>query len=233
MPVRRTLLPVVDPAAIEAEQLEVQRTFESTNGLGSCRDTVLPTSALPGPDGLVRLSSYGLIVHDSGEEWRPEDLVFICCCHPACDGIFRLDRFQKDRSVTLQALVSHSSTAKSSCSVHAWRIVQSAHGHVGMHASRACARMRLYACVYRRAQGRASADALAFCSTERAHMRLRKHAARTDASAKACTWKQATCTLRSVRALFACESQVRPVRSGADPPVATDLYTHACKRMRA
>ena len=53
MPVRRTLLPVVDPAAIEAEQLEVQRTFESTNGLGSCRDTVLPTSALPGPDGLV------------------------------------------------------------------------------------------------------------------------------------------------------------------------------------
>ena len=104
MPVRRTLLPVVDPADIEADKLEVQRIFESTNGFRSCRDMVVPRNALPGLER--RLSSYGLIVYDSGEEWRPEDHVFVCCCHPACDGIFRLDRFHKDRSVTLEALVT-------------------------------------------------------------------------------------------------------------------------------
>ena len=67
-------------------------------------------------------------------------------------------------------------------------------------------------CVYRSSQGRSSADALAFCSPEHAHMRLRKHAASADASAKACTRKQASCMLRSARALLACESHGRCVR---------------------
>ena len=60
MPVRRTLMPVVDPVAIQEAKLEVQGTIEHMIALGSLMYSIVPSDALQGPSR--RLARYGLIV---------------------------------------------------------------------------------------------------------------------------------------------------------------------------
>ena len=92
MPVRRTLMPVVDPVAIQEAKLEVQGTIEHMIALGSLMYSIVPSDALQGP--ILRLARYGLIVHDHGDDWQTgyrEDHIFVCCCNPVCERVFRLD----------------------------------------------------------------------------------------------------------------------------------------------
>ena len=68
MPVRRTLMPVVEPVAIQEAKLEVQGTIERMIALGSLMYSIVPSDALQGP--ILRLARYGLIVHDHGDDWQ-------------------------------------------------------------------------------------------------------------------------------------------------------------------
>ena len=82
MPVRRTLMPVVEAVAIQEAKLEVQRSIEHSIALGSYQNWVVPSDALQAP--LQGMARYGLIVHDNRDDRHTgymEDLVFVCCCH--------------------------------------------------------------------------------------------------------------------------------------------------------
>ena len=105
MPVRRTLMPVVEAVAIQDAKLEVQRSIEHSIALGSYQNWVVPSDALQAP--LQGMARYGLIVHDNGDDRHlgyMEDLVFVCCCHPACERVFRLDWCQPVSSITRRQL---------------------------------------------------------------------------------------------------------------------------------
>ena len=105
MPVRRTLLPVVDAAGIQEAKDEVMEERERAIAHGQTQFSVVPTNALPVP--LRDLAPFGVLVYDNGQctferrsdPWYREDYTFVCCCHPFCDSAIRLDWFQHVASI--------------------------------------------------------------------------------------------------------------------------------------
>ena len=105
MPVRRTLLPVVDAAGIQVAKDEFIEERERAIADGYTQFSVVATNALP--VDLAPLAPFGVFVYDNGQcefarrsdPWYMQDYTFVCRCHPFCDSAIRLDWFQPVASI--------------------------------------------------------------------------------------------------------------------------------------